>query len=438
MSDLIPHDVWMERTAVTARRRSAELKALDEELKRYGQFGGGQARWSVEQRLEAWKKSKGAGDAWRNSMRNKNRAFDDLTNALKGVQQTAEQREAIQLVKQHQKDFIKALFGGRKVSLSSKAMTAYQAASSAHTLSDLGSGMNLTRGASSRLVQGAETAALELVRNTLGDVWDLPELAEVVLDVLGKTVADLVKSITPAVGFVKSASQTAYYGVQTVSRAKDTYTLSGSEVGVAPGDPARAFKAVQALAKRELKKSGARFGVSASETAAKGAGLFADAGTGTTAAVGTAASIARLLITLNALRVDCLEMRAANKILKDVDRIDNTLFHKNPLLGCYFIVCADTSTLINFMFEDVGRPGFQYEVERAVKKHLDPTLKIASHLLYEHRMMLGGGELPKLTVLPGPGKKYKGQIAVRNPTTMHQAKAKALNKVRGRSPGFYK
>lgn len=432
-NDLIRYEVWMERTSVTGRRRGKELKELDEELQRYERFGGGQARWSVGKCLQAWKDSVGPGDAWKRHKRNQNGAFDDLTKALEGFHHSPEQREAILFVKDQQKLFIKTLFEGRKVSLSAKGATAYQVANAGKTIYDV---TQYARGvrSGSGIMSEASRAAWELIRNTLGDVWDLPELAEVVLEVLGESLADLVKSITPAVGFVVSASKTAYYGLKTVSLAKDVYTLSGSEVGFMPGDPQEAFEAVQVLVKRELKKTSARLGVSAAETAAKGAGLFADAGTGTTTAVGVAASIARLLITLNALRIDCLEMRAANQILKDPVKIDNRLFHKNPLLGCYFLVCADTSTIVNFLFEDVGRPGFQYEVEKALKKHLDPTLKIASHLLYEHRMMLTGGSLAKLSVVKGAS----NQIAVRAPTTMHQVKANVVNSLRRRDRGFYK
>lgn len=427
--DLISHKMWMERTAVHGRRRGKELKELDSELERYEQFGGGQAHWSVGQVLEAWKKSVGPGDAWKKHPRNKNGAFDDLTKALQGFHHSQEQREAIMLVKEQQKLFIKSLFEGRRVSLSSKALTAYQTADSARTLYNLTS--PLYKSSSSIF---AQQAALELIRNVLGDVWDMPELAEVVLEVLGEALADLAKSIAPAVGFVMSGAKTAYYGLKTVSQAKDVYVLSNTDEGFMQGDPMAALEAVKRLMKRELKKTSKQLAISASETTAKGLGLFADGGTATTTAVGTAASIARLLITLNALRIDCLEMRAANKIMQHADRIDRSLFAKNPLLGCYFLVCADTSTIVNFMFENVGRPGFQYEVERAVKKHLDPTLKIASHLLYEHRMMLSGGDLAKVSVKGSTN----GQIAIRNPSTTHHVKAKVINKVRGRSPGFYK
>jgi hypothetical protein len=428
-SDLIPHKIWMERTAIRGHRRSKELKALDSALEEYGEYGGGHAQWAVGQALEAWKKSKGPGDAWKRSSRNKNGAIDDLTKALGGFHHSKEQREAVLLVKAQQKLFIKSLFEGRRVSLSSKALTAYQAADSAKTLHTLTSPLYQSSDSSP-----ARDAAMKLIKNVLGDVWDMPELAEIVLEVLGEALKDLAKSIAPAVGFVMSGAKTAYYGLQTISKAKDVYVLSGVDEGVMQGDPQAALEAVKRLMKRELKKSGKRLAISASETTAKGLGLFADGGTATTTAVGTAASIARLLVTLNALRIDCLEMRAANNILKHPDKIDRSLFQKNPLLACYFLVCADTSTIVNFMFENVGRPGFQYEVERAVKKHLDPTLKIASHLLYEHRMMLSGGELAKVSVKGS----QKGQIAIRNPSTTHHVKANVVNKVRGRSKGFYK
>jgi hypothetical protein len=44
-------------------------------------------------------------------------------------------------------------------------------------------------------------------------------------------------------------------------------------------------------------------------------------------------------------------------------------------------------------------------IEHAVRTQLNPTLKIASHALYRHRMRLTGKKLPKLTVLKSASNK---------------------------------
>jgi hypothetical protein len=88
--DLIPYEMWMERTKVFGRPRSDLLKALDQELERYEKSGGGAAALKqVRQALEMWKKSKGPGDAWRRSDRNKkDRAVEELDARLSDLGDT--------------------------------------------------------------------------------------------------------------------------------------------------------------------------------------------------------------------------------------------------------------------------------------------------------------------------------------------------------------
>lgn len=82
---LIPYKEWMQRTAVVARPRSPELKALDQALERHEKFGGGDALWRLEQALTKWKAKQGPGDAWKKSIRNKkDQAVEELTARLAG------------------------------------------------------------------------------------------------------------------------------------------------------------------------------------------------------------------------------------------------------------------------------------------------------------------------------------------------------------------
>ena len=84
-SDLIPQKDWLKRTTVLGKIRSRELKGLDQALARYEQVGGAAARLQVEQALEAWKRSKGPGDEWKRSDRNRReQAVEHLTALLAG------------------------------------------------------------------------------------------------------------------------------------------------------------------------------------------------------------------------------------------------------------------------------------------------------------------------------------------------------------------
>lgn len=86
---LMSYEEWERRTKVVGRPRSKELKAIDEELKRYHQFGGGDALWRLQQALEAWKRSQGPGNAWVRSIRNRKGAISELTAQLAGADSDA-------------------------------------------------------------------------------------------------------------------------------------------------------------------------------------------------------------------------------------------------------------------------------------------------------------------------------------------------------------
>lgn len=80
---LIPYKAWLDRTAVFGKPRSSALQELDRQLKQYELLGGQAQLDAVEKALNAWKASKGPGDAWKQNDRNrKHRAFEQLTAQL--------------------------------------------------------------------------------------------------------------------------------------------------------------------------------------------------------------------------------------------------------------------------------------------------------------------------------------------------------------------
>ena len=83
--DLIPSKEWLERTFVFARTRSPKLKELDQQIALYERVGTQAAKDGVAKKLEAWKRSKGAGDEWKRNDRNrKDQAVEHLTALLNG------------------------------------------------------------------------------------------------------------------------------------------------------------------------------------------------------------------------------------------------------------------------------------------------------------------------------------------------------------------
>jgi hypothetical protein len=120
------------------------------------------------------------------------------------------------------------------------------------------------------------------------------------------------------------------------------------------------------------------------------AGLFADMGTATTAAIGTASALSKLIQELYILGRDYTEMKAGNKRLIDPGTLDMTVFKDCPILGCYIISCSDTSMVANFFVADMGLPGWMDKVEKMKKTQLDPLIKNANKAIVSSHLTLDG------------------------------------------------
>jgi len=116
--NLIPYKEWMKRTFVIGRPRSKLLKAIDDAIRQYENSpGGGVAMWNIEQKLKAWQSSKGPGDTWRSSARNKkDYAFDQLERALTGKGPEAAMPDVLRADMDNARLGVLYLFGHTEVS----------------------------------------------------------------------------------------------------------------------------------------------------------------------------------------------------------------------------------------------------------------------------------------------------------------------------------
>ncbi len=88
LPSLMTHAEWTQGTSVALHKRSRELKAVDAELDRYHRAPSEMRLARLKQSFGAWKKSKGPGDEWKGSARDKNQLATLLDQQLRGVGDT--------------------------------------------------------------------------------------------------------------------------------------------------------------------------------------------------------------------------------------------------------------------------------------------------------------------------------------------------------------
>lgn len=212
-----------------------------------------------------------------------------------------------------------------------------------------------------------------------------------IIEVLGaETLKNLLAEVTPVLGVLVSSAKLAKAGKAVAQDGYNLYQSSDYKKGFLRGDPYAAAEAVQLIIKRDLAKNSVKLAQQATATGMKIAGLFADLGTATTAGVGIANTLATLGLELAALGIDIKDMRAGNARLAKPDSLNLTVFEDCPLLGCYLLTCADTSSVANLFVADIGLPGWMDKVERMKKKQMDPMLKIATKNIESSRLQLEG------------------------------------------------
>jgi len=413
MLELMEYKLWIERTkAGITKPRSSALKNVDGKLMAYHTGGKTEtSKKAVGVALEAWKVEKGA--SWKNSIRNSNGAVNDLTRQIANDFQLTElDQTALRYLADARRQYIVNLFQGREVKLSSTMYTVYEVGTATYQ--------------AGTVAHTVYAQAKSIVMGILGEAANDPTMAALILDVLGKTLSDFIAQVAPGVGLAYSTSMATYNSYLALSAAKSAHSIRNSGQGVLAGDPHAAFLAVKRLIERERNACAVEAGSHAVEATAKGAGIFLDAGVAT----GTAASIlgttSRLLVKLYMLKKDWNEMRAVKGLFQKPWDIDSSIFEKSPLLGCYFLLSADTWVIVNLVCEDFGKPGFKYKVDQAVKHHLNPLMDVAGQCIRSHRMTLTG-PVPKLTVERSGDD--LNQIAIRDSKKVDQVSSHLYNRL---------
>ncbi|WP_339722820.1 hypothetical protein [uncultured Paraglaciecola sp.] len=241
--------------------------------------------------------------------------------------------------------------------------------------------------------QQLRTMAKEFIKTCA----DVDNIEDVITALTSEVLSELISDIIPFISVATSAVKTAKAAKAVATDAKALYQSQNQKSGFRSGDPLAAAEAVITLIKRNLAKDSINLARYSAATGGKIAGLVLDGGTATTAAIGMCNAVAALGMELFTLGLEIKEMQAGNKRLNSPSTLDLTVFNECPILGCYLLTCADTSTVANFFIADIGLPGWMDKVEEIKKKKMDPMLKLATKDIEKSRLQLSGLQSDKGT-----------------------------------------
>ena len=287
------------------------------------------------------------------------------------------------------------MFNGTQLKMGAKSKAA-AAKSIASDVKDVGSNLKKVVKGGSQAAKSGGGALLEssgiktMVQDFIVQCADVSGIEEVMAAIGAEAVQNLVAEIAPIVGILRSGYKLADAAKTVASDGYELYKSAEWKGGFLPGDAVAAAGAVQSLIKRDLGKHSIELGQQALATGTKIGGLFADFGTATTAGIGLANALATLGLELFYLGLDIKDLRTGNKLLAKPDDLSLGVFTSCPILGCYLITCADTSSVANFFIADIGLPGWMDRVEAMKKTQMDPMLRIATRNINASRLQLEG------------------------------------------------
>jgi len=219
------------------------------------------------------------------------------------------------------------------------------------------------------------------------------------MQTLGLDVQKLAADVAPIVSNIFSGTKVLLaWGKVCLADYRMRQVAKKSDFIVPQGDLSVAFKALQELLDRVRWSEGAQAVLQTADFATRTILSFTDGGAVSSTAVGVAFTIAQLLHRLALFGREYAETRAARELLDNPDNLDSKLFAAYPLLGCYMLLCSDTSEIVNMVWYErawnnknairFGDMAWQNEIEWVKKDALDPVLERAAALVQQSPFLL--------------------------------------------------
>ncbi|WP_425618691.1 hypothetical protein NA78x_002403 [Anatilimnocola sp. NA78] len=404
----ISHYQWMKETDKGIFSiRSSELKAIDEALLWYAKHTNQRNLNALRAAMEEWIHKEGSN--WRTSGRNKTGFVEKLYTELMEVpgRKSGEDMVAVSALRDESRVFTTDLFAGKQLDwrpgilakLKVSRFTAFK--NTASVTNDLN---GVTHGGIRNGIAGlaprsgaSPGAGADFFVKSMVPAEYLLDVTTALASHLPTFMKELGVAMTPYLGVVAAGGGAL---LDACKLGRDTYrsynTRKHMERSLAVDAPQKAMQGIINIIEKEAMINGMKMSLGMGEFTMKLAGVAADFGTATTAAIGLGASLAKFGIFLGDLVNDVMERRKANEMMRAGGNLDSQLFVESPILGAYLVCCAPTSVLTNTVFDRFFVQGWRGEVERAVKQHHEPIKEQARRLIQEHRFWI-----PALQNYPG-------------------------------------
>ena len=385
----ISYEDWMRETAVAWTRRTSTTQELDEKLRAYHNLGKTPAAYlALRQAFEKWVV---AHPIWWQSDRNKKSArypsgiIQELHDQIQLIgsyhylgQMESGNWEGIQALRKAEKEAVRTLFQGRRLSYKNQLwkenvaaavnQIALPSASIRSSIQQAKVDESGIRGGVHQILGGQDPGELF---QSLGVGFDaFVHVMKNILN-LALTPATLLKNII-------------MLGVQVSKRMM----VKERRFTFAPGAADAALGGIISLIDRDLAATGA-------DTGAEILKIVSGVCTGgLVAATGVVTTLVDLTVNMGCHEAMRKEMVGGNKLLGNIvatPHFNLELFDTSPLLGCYFIVMADMAVWMNYDAAYWGIDGFMDEQAKMFER-AEPVREKARSFIRTSKIALSGTE----------------------------------------------
>jgi hypothetical protein len=193
-------------------------------------------------------------------------------------------------------------------------------------------------------------------------------------------------------GILTSGANAIYQFGKLAQAASRWVEVRDCRSAVREGDPGKAVDAIARVLSRDMTRRATQGTMSGFEAIARGAATTVGGPAAETIAAGVM-SLAKLTFQVYVIGRDFQEKRQANGVMAGSEPVTYTVFDRYPLLGCYYVVCVDTSDVVNFMLDDIGTDNWMDAVEKLTRK-MQPIVQTSRKLIDEGRFEIA--HMPKM------------------------------------------